>query len=130
VDELARAGERAEAAGDAEAAAFAQLWLGYLHNRREERERAVEHFERSAALAPPSTDLCAALCQTYARLGRDGPARDWGAKSLALRAAEGDCARPSGSPAPARAPSTRRPGGAMSSPSACSAPTPIIANAR
>jgi hypothetical protein len=91
-DELARTGERAEAAGDAEAAAFAQLWLGYLHNRREERERAVEHFERSAALAPPSTDLCAALCQTYARLGRDGPARDWGAKSLALRAAEGDCA--------------------------------------
>lgn len=90
-DELLLASERAEAAGEVATAAFAELWLGYLHNRREDRENAVRHFERSASLDPPSADLCAALCQTYAKMDRSAPAREWGAKALAMRAAEGDC---------------------------------------
>jgi len=90
-DELLLASERAEAAGDIATAAFAELWLGYLHNRRKDGENAVRHFERSANLNPPSADLCAALCQTYAKMDRTAPARDWGAKALAMRATEGDC---------------------------------------
>ena len=91
ITELQQVAQRAEAAGDAGAAAFAELWLGYLHNRLRDRERAVVHFERSAVLAPASDDLCAALCQTYVEMGREAKARHWGMKSLELRAVEGKC---------------------------------------
>jgi hypothetical protein len=87
IDAAARAGQ----ASDGEAQAFAEMWLGYLANRRKRPDEAVTHFEISAAIRDPSADLCAALCQTYVDLKQPDKAKAWGARSLAMRAAEATC---------------------------------------